>query len=584
MHAECWSRTLVAHHLRSTTLGFWIATSVGLTSMQAAAAGPDGLLLAIDQNRAALVDRIVGERGDAMLQSGAGITSDQLRAMLMQLRADQLLAASMAGTPDGVRDVIARSLVGTDPINPALLHPVSSLSEGATLTKAIGDTGDDVVYTPVTPCRLVETRGTFPAVYQGNGTPAHTADPFSANEIRTYTIQGGNSVCTSQLPSGLGAAAVQLQVFGIPTTTASGDIEILPQGSTFGSTATEVYIGSIAFNTVSTTAKINTTNNEISVQVRGGKANLAMDVVGYFRTPGNYENNLASGAFATVSGGIDNSATGNASAVSGGFLNSSSGSDSVVSGGDQNLASGELSAVVGGFSNVASGTSSVVLGGQNNVASGTSSVVLGGQNNVASGQFGIAAGFKAVADQTLCAVFDLWNSSSPMNCGALESVFRIGALNGLSIDYHSQLASGYGAKYVGIGDFVLGETIATWTGAFLSDGGAWTNNSDRDSKVQVAGVDSSSILAKVALLPISTWRYKVEKDQIHLGPMAQDFRAAFGLGMDEKHIATIDEDGVALAAIQALYLEERKKDEKILELTRRLEALESQRSMPMAIP
>ena len=42
-----------------------------------------------------------------------------------------------------------------------------------------------------------------------------------------------------------------------------------------------------------------------------------------------------------------------------------------------------------------------------------------------------------------------------MNCGALESVFRIGALNGLSIDYHSQLASGYGAKYVGIGDFVL---------------------------------------------------------------------------------------------------------------------------------
>ena len=332
MHAECWSRTLVAHHLRSTTLGFWIATSVGLTSMQAAAAGPDGLLLAIDQNRAALVDRIVGERGDAMLQSGAGITSDQLRAMLMQLRADQLLAASMAGTPDGVRDVIARSLVGTDPINPALLHPVSSLSEGATLTKAIGDTGDDVVYTPVTPCRLVETRGTFPAVYQGNGTPAHTADPFSANEIRTYTIQGGNSVCTSQLPSGLGAAAVQLQVFGIPTTTASGDIEILPQGSTFGSTATEVYIGSIAFNTVSTTAKINTTNNEISVQVRGGKANLAMDVVGYFRTPGNYENNLASGAFATVSGGIDNSATGNASAVSGGFLNSSSGSDSVVSG------------------------------------------------------------------------------------------------------------------------------------------------------------------------------------------------------------------------------------------------------------
>jgi hypothetical protein len=178
-----------------------------------------------------------------------------------------------------------------------------------------------------------------------------------------------------------------------------------------------------------------------------------------------------------------------------------------------------------------------------------------------------------------------------MNCGALESVFRIGALNGLSIDYHSQLASGYGAKYVGIGDFVLGETIATWTGAFLSDGGTWTNNSDRDSKVELIGVDSASILTKVASLPISTWRYKVEKDQIHLGPMAQDFRAAFGLGMDEKHIATIDEDGVALAAIQALYLadrkrdeEDRKKDELIQTLERRLDALESQRTLSAATP
>ena len=73
--------------------------------------------------------------------------------------------------------------------------------------------------------------------------------------------------------------------------------------------------------------------------------------------------------------------------------------------------------------------------------------------------------------------------------------------------------------------------------------------------------------------------------------MAQDFRAAFGLGMDEKHIATIDEDGVALAAIQALYLadrkrdeEDRKKDELIQTLERRLDALESQRTLSAATP
>jgi hypothetical protein len=49
--------------------------------------------------------------------------------------------------------------------------------------------------------------------------------------------------------------------------------------------------------------------------------------------------------------------------------------------------------------------------------------------------------------------------------------------------------------------------------------------------------------------------------------MAQDFRAAFGLGADERHIGTIDESGVALAAIQALAKEN-------AELRQRLEVLE----------
>jgi hypothetical protein len=152
-------------------------------------------------------------------------------------------------------------------------------------TKALGESTRDVVYTPVTPCRLVETRGTFAAVYQGDGTPAHTTKPFTSNEIRSYAVQGGNGVCLTQLPGGLNPSAVQLQVFGLPTTPASGDIEILPQGTSFGSTATMEYVGSIAFNTVSTAAKINTANHQISVQVRGGGAHLAIDVVGYFAAP-----------------------------------------------------------------------------------------------------------------------------------------------------------------------------------------------------------------------------------------------------------------------------------------------------------
>jgi hypothetical protein len=64
-------------------------------------------------------------------------------------------------------------------------------------------------------------------------------------------------------------------------------------------------------------------------------------------------------------------------------------------------------------------------------------------------------------------------------------------------------------------------------------------------------VNPRDVLEKVQSLPITEWQYKVDsRGQRHLGPMAQDFHAAFGLnGADDKHIATVDEEGVALAAI-----------------------------------
>ena len=127
-------------------------------------------LLAIDANRASVIEGIVYTWGPAFEQAANGLSTDALRARLQKLRADQLLAASIAGSFAGIRDVLADA------------QPVSSKGGSA---KALGDASNDVVYTPVTPCRLVETRNAFPAVYQGAG-------PFTAGEIRTYTIQSGN--------------------------------------------------------------------------------------------------------------------------------------------------------------------------------------------------------------------------------------------------------------------------------------------------------------------------------------------------------------------------------------------------------
>jgi hypothetical protein len=91
--------------------------------------------------------------------------------------------------------------------------------------------------------------------------------------------------------------------------------------------------------------------------------------------------------------------------------------------------------------------------------------------------------------------------------------------------------------------YVLGNVIANVT----------LNTSDRNLKTLIQNINPSSILEKVAAMPISKWMYKSDDAKNwHIGPMAQDFRKAFGLGQDDKTIASIDADGIALAAIQGL--------------------------------
>lgn len=110
----------------------------------------------------------------------------------------------------------------------------------------------------------------------------------------------------------------------------------------------------------------------------------------------------------------------------------------------------------------------------------------------------------------------------------------------------------------GNGNVGIGVSTPTYplqlAGGAYSDGATWYNASDRNLKENFVPVNNTALLDKVAQLPISTWNYKTEGRQIqHIGPMAQDFYAAFRVGMDDTHISTVDTTGVALAAIQGLY-------------------------------
>jgi hypothetical protein len=119
--------------------------------------------------------------------------------------------------------------------------------------------------------------------------------------------------------------------------------------------------------------------------------------------------------------------------------------------------------------------------------------------------------------------------------------------------------------------------ISTSTGAYLSTSGVWTNTSDVNRKHLFAAVSGEDVLARLRALPITSWSYRVDDDGIrHLGPTAQDFRAAFGLGQDEVTIATVDADGVALAAAQALEARTASQEERIEALEARNAALEQE--------
>jgi hypothetical protein len=83
--------------------------------------------------------------------------------------------------------------------------------------------------------------------------------------------------------------------------------------------------------------------------------------------------------------------------------------------------------------------------------------------------------------------------------------------------------------------------------------GVVVENSDREMKDNIQPVDTTEVLEHVASLPIMRWHYKDDDSgAVHMGPMAQDFHAAFGLGSDERKISSLDLAGAALAAIQAL--------------------------------
>ena len=88
-------------------------------------------------------------------------------------------------------------------------------------------------------------------------------------------------------------------------------------------------------------------------------------------------------------------------------------------------------------------------------------------------------------------------------------------------------------------------------GKFEAMGGT-AGLSDFSAKEAITDINYELLLEKISQLNISEWQYKDYPDERHIGPMAQDFHAVFGLGKNDTTISSIDADGIILTGIKAM--------------------------------
>ncbi len=295
--------------------------------------------------------------------------------------------------------------------------------------------------------------------------------------------------------------------------------------------------------------------------VGGGQNNEACD--NYDALVGG-QNNTVAGGWAFDGAGADNVVAGSQAAVVGGFSNTASASYAFIGAGQSNNASASDSVIGGGDTNNAIAQYAVIGGGTHNTVSGEGAYIASGGYNVASGEGAVVnGGFDGTAGGTFATIPGGYRNSAAGTYSFAAGAFASAAKNGSFVwsdgsNGSTLLTASRSYQFLvrASGGFTLYSNAAATVGAQLAAGSrTWSSLSDRNAKTDIAPLNEDAVLAKVATLPISRWSYKTEHGVRHVGPMAQDFYAAFGVGEDDRHITSIDEDGIALAAIKALHAE-----------------------------
>ena len=246
----------------------------------------------------------------------------------------------------------------------------------------------------------------------------------------------------------------------------------------------------------------------------------------------------------SIAFGLDTTANGSSSTAMG-FNTTASGFTSTALGSYTN-ASGIYSTATG-HNTTASGAHSTAMG-VNSIASGDQSTAIG-FNTTATGSQSTAMGYQTIASG---------DRSTAMGSNAFTSGHQGAFIYGdasTNVPVTASAANQFSVRAAGgVRFFTSSDTTSPAPGVQLAPGAsAWTMLSDAGSKHLFRDLNGEDVLARLEAMPIREWSYKAQDAAIrHVGPTAQDFHAAFGLGEDPLGISTIDADGIALRAIQAL--------------------------------
>ncbi len=318
------------------------------------------------------------------------------------------------------------------------------------------------------------------------------------------------------------------------------------------------------------------------------------------------QGNTAGGAASTIGGGVANTVSVNSpyATIGGGVSNTASRNQSTVSGGNGNFAGGNGASVGGGAFNEATSDYGTVAGGKQNHATGLYATIPGGYANLAAGEYSFAGGQQAGAGFNGDFV---WADSQNAEFDSTGSdQFCVRAQGGVQLDNSTSVFFGsqtrqmlnlYGTTYgIGVQPGTEYFRVPPEAGFAWYEGGGYVDGAvnpgpggselmyldplgnlscrgdvlanfnsscDRALKENFTPVEACEVLEKVVTLPITAWQFKREPTVRHIGPMAQDWYATFNVGPDDKHIAVVDEGGVALAAIQGLNQKLQERDQKL---------------------